>query len=234
MRPLTRCTKLRPRLCRWSAEPDDRRRKIGQLHQYFNFKDFDTDLIRQGRAGSVINAAGALGGQGNRSRPAPRPATTSSAWRKNRGLKIPQLFGRDVIHGYRTVFPINLGQAAAWDPDLAEQAAAVAAREASADGIKWTFAPMVDIGPRRALGPHRRGRRRGPVPGAAMARAVVRGFQGDDFAQPDRLVACVKHFVGYGLAEGGRDYDGGELSDATLRDVYLPPSRRRWKLAPAH
>jgi beta-glucosidase len=199
--------------------------KIGQLHQYFNFKDFDSDLIRQGRAGSVINAAGALGGQGQSARSAASAEACNTIQRlaQESRLKIPQLFGRDVIHGYRTVFPINLGQAAAWNPALAEEAAAVAAREASADGIKWTFAPMLDIARDARWGRIAEGAGEDPFLGAAMARAVVRGFQGDDFAQPDRLVACAKHYVGYGAAEGGRDYEGAELSEATLRDVYLPP-----------
>ena len=197
--------------------------KIGQLHQYFNFKDFDSDLIRRGGAGSVINAAGALGGQGQSASTSAETCNHIQRLAQESRLKIPQLFGRDVIHGYRTVFPINLGQAAAWDPALAEQAAAVAAREASADGIKWTFAPMVDIARDARWGRSAEGAGEDPCLGAAMARAQVRGFQGEDFAQPERLLACVKHYVGYGTAEGGRDYDGGELSEATLRDVYLPP-----------
>ncbi len=199
--------------------------KIGQLHQYFNFKDFDSDLIRRGGAGSVINAAGALGGQGQAAHGATSAEMCNHIQRlaQEARLKIPQLIGRDVIHGYRTVFPINLGQAAAWNPELAEQAAAVAAREASADGIKWTFAPMVDIARDARWGRIAEGNGEDPVLGAALARAAVRGFQGDDFSQPERLVACAKHYVGYGLAEGGRDYEGAELSEATLRDVYLPP-----------
>src|ERR1700682_384421 len=99
--------------------------KIGQLHQYFNFNDFDSDLIRQGRAGSVINAAGALGGQGQSASTSAEVCNQIQRLAQESRLKIPQLFGRDVIHGYRTVFPINLGQAAAWNPDLAEAAAAV-------------------------------------------------------------------------------------------------------------
>src|SRR5262249_1188979 len=117
--------------------------KIGQLHQYFNFKDFDSDLIRQGRAGSVINAAGALGGQGQSAGTSAEVCNHIQRLAQESRLKIPQLFGRDVIHGYRTVFPINLGLAATWDPALVEEASATAAREAAADGIKWTFAPMV-------------------------------------------------------------------------------------------
>jgi len=197
--------------------------KIGQLHQYFNFNDFDSDLIRQGRAGSVINAAGALGGQGQSASTSAETCNHIQRLAQESRLKIPQLFGRDVIHGYRTVFPINLGQAAAWNPELAEAAAAVAAREASADGIKWTFAPMLDIARDARWGRIAEGAGEDPFLGAAMARAVVRGFQGDDFSNPERLVACAKHYVGYGAAEGGRDYEGAELSEATLRDVYLPP-----------
>ena len=197
--------------------------KIGQLHQYFNFKDFDGDLIRQGRAGSVINAGGALGGQGQSASTSAETCNHIQRLAQESRLKIPQLFGRDVIHGYRTVFPINLGQAAAWNPPLAEEAAAVAAREASADGIKWTFAPMLDVSRDARWGRIAEGAGEDPFLAAAMARAVVGGFQGDDFAQPQRLVACAKHFVGYGAAEGGRDYEGADISEPTLRDVYLPP-----------
>ena len=197
--------------------------KIGQLHQYFNFKDFNSDLIRRGGAGSVINAAGALGGQGQSASTSAETCNHIQRLALESRLKIPQLFGRDVIHGYRTVFPINLAQAAAWNPALAEEAATVAAREASADGIKWTFAPMLDIARDARWGRIAEGAGEDPFLGAAMARAVVRGFQGDDCSQPERLVACAKHYVGYGAAEGGRDYEGAELSEATLRDVYLPP-----------
>jgi beta-glucosidase len=197
--------------------------KIGQLHQYFSFEKFDPQVIRQARAGSVINAAGALGGQGQSASTSAEVCNHIQKLALESRLKIPQLFGRDVIHGYRTVFPIPLAQAAAWNAELAEQAAAVAAREASADGIKWTFAPMLDIARDARWGRIAEGNGEDPLLGARMARAIVHGFQGDDFAQPERLVACAKHFVGYGLAEGGRDYEGGELSEATLRDVYLPP-----------
>jgi beta-glucosidase len=197
--------------------------KIGQLHQYFAFGQFDPEIIRQGRAGSVINAAGALGGQGQSASTSADVCNQLQKLAQESRLKIPQLFGRDVIHGYRTVFPIPLAQAAAWSPELAEQAAAVAAREATADGIKWAFAPMLDIARDARWGRIAEGNGEDPLLGVNLARAVVRGFQGDDFAQPDRLVACAKHYVGYGTAEGGRDYESGELSEATLRDMYLPP-----------
>src|SRR5579859_1988822 len=197
--------------------------KIGQLHQYFAFDKFDPEVVRQGRAGSIINAAGALGGQGQSASASAEVCNQLQKLAQESRLKIPQLFGRDVIHGYRTVFPIPLAQAAAWNPALAEQAAAVAAREASADGIKWTFAPMLDIARDPRWGRIAEGNGEDPLLGSGVARAVVHGFQGDDFAQPDRLVACAKHYVGYGTAEGGRDYEAGELSEATLRDVYLPP-----------
>ena len=199
--------------------------KIGQLNQYFARGSFDPEMIRRGKAGSVINAAGALTGQGGS---ASASAETCNAIQKlalESRLRIPQLFGRDVIHGYRTVFPIPLAQAAAWNSELAEQAAAVAAREATADGIKWTFAPMLDIARDARWGRIAEGNGEDPVLSSAIAAAVVRGFQGDGLASPDRLIACAKHYVGYGSAEGGRDYDSGEISEPTLRDVYLPPFR---------
>ena len=197
--------------------------KIGQLHQYFSFGNFDPELIREGRAGSVINAAGALSGQGHTGSTSAEVCNGIQKLALESRLKIPQLFGRDVIHGYRTVCPIPLAQAAAWNPHLAEQAAALAAREASADGIKWTFAPMLDIARDARWGRIAEGNGEDPFLGQCLARAVVRGFQGDDYAHPERLVACAKHYVGYGTAEGGRDYEAGELSEPTLRDVYLPP-----------
>jgi beta-glucosidase len=197
--------------------------KIGQLNQYFSWGHFDPDIIRAGKAGSVINATGALSGQGSSRSPSAEACNYIQHLALESRLKIPQLFGRDVIHGYRTVFPIPLAQAATWNPDLAEQAAAIAAREATADGIKWTFAPMLDIARDPRWGRIAEGNGEDPLLGSRIAAAVVRGFQGDDLSQPDRLIACAKHYVGYGSAEGGRDYDNGEISEPTLRDIYLPP-----------
>ncbi|MEN4011244.1 MAG: glycoside hydrolase family 3 N-terminal domain-containing protein [Chloroflexota bacterium] len=199
--------------------------KIGQLNQINPGGDFDPALLRQGKAGSLINASGALTGQGFSDSGS---ADVSNHFQKlalESRLQIPLIFGRDVIHGFRTVFPIPLAQAAAFDPDLARQAASVAAREATSSGIKWTFAPMLDIARDPRWGRVAEGSGEDPLLGVQMAAAVIKGFQGDDMSAPDRLVACAKHYVGYGAAEGGRDYENGEISEPTLRDIYLPPFR---------
>jgi beta-glucosidase len=138
-------------------------------------------------------------------------------------LKIPLLFGLDVIHGYRTIFPVPLAMAASWDPALYERVDAIAAKEARAAGIHWTFAPMVDIARDARWGRIVEGAGEDPYLGAAMAAAQVRGFQGPKLGTPDRLLACAKHFAGYGAADGGRDYDPSYLSDTQLYNVYLPP-----------
>jgi beta-glucosidase len=138
-------------------------------------------------------------------------------------LKIPTLFGLDVIHGYRTIFPIPLGLAASWDPAVAERAAEVAAKEARAAGVHWTFAPMLDIARDARWGRIAEGAGEDPYLGSAMAVAQVRGFQGPYLGAPDRLLACAKHFAGYGAADGGRDYDPVYLPEGLLRNVYLPP-----------
>jgi beta-glucosidase len=138
-------------------------------------------------------------------------------------MHIPLLFGLDVIHGYRTIFPAPLAMAASWDPKMVEQAQAVAAKEARADGFAWTFAPMVDIARDPRWGRIIEGAGEDPFLGAAMARAQVKGFQGDDLSSPDHVLACVKHFAGYGAADGGRDYDSSYISDDLLWNVYLPP-----------
>lgn len=138
-------------------------------------------------------------------------------------LGIPLIFSRDVIHGHRTVFPIPLGQAAAFNTELARGSAEIAAREASAEGVRWNYSPMVDIGRDPRWGRVAEGYGEDSYLASQMAAAVVQGYQGDDLSLPERIAACVKHFVGYGAAEGGRDYDSAELSDKTLREVYLPP-----------
>jgi len=136
---------------------------------------------------------------------------------------IPLLFALDVIHGYRTIFPVPLALAASWDPIVAEQAQAVAAKEARAAGIHWTFGPMLDIARDARWGRIVEGAGEDPYLGAAMAAAQVRGFQGDDISDPERVVACAKHFAGYGASEGGRDYDPVYLSEAQLRNIHFPP-----------
>ena len=140
-------------------------------------------------------------------------------------LRIPLIFGLDVIHGYRNIFPMPLAMAASWDPSLVERAQTVAAREARAAGIHWTFAPMVDIARDPRWGRLIEGAGEDPFLGAAIARAQVRGFQGPFVGSPGHVLACAKHFAGYGAAEGGRDYDSVYLSDTELFNVYLPPFR---------
>ncbi len=137
--------------------------------------------------------------------------------------KIPLLFALDVIHGYRTIFPVPLAMASSWDPSVAELAQAVAAKESRAAGLHWTFGPMLDIARDARWGRIVEGAGEDPYLGAAMAAAQVRGFQGTDLADPERVVACAKHFAGYGYSEGGRDYDPVYLSEAQLRNTVLPP-----------
>ena len=191
--------------------------KLGQLQQLDgegngNFRPEHVDLVRKGLLGSTLNVRGA-----QRTNQLQRVAVTESR------LKIPLLFGFDVIHGYRTIFPIPLGEAASWDPDLAERSAAAAALEANNAGVRWTFAPMVDIARDPRWGRISEGAGEDPFLGAAFARHRVLGFQGSDYGKPDKILACAKHWVAYGAAEGGRDYNTTDLSENTLRDIYFPP-----------
>ncbi len=137
-------------------------------------------------------------------------------------LHIPLLFALDVIHGYRTIFPVPLAMAATWDPSLVEQASRVAAKEATAEGIRQTYSPMVDIARDARWGRIVEGAGEDPCLGSALAAAYVRGYQGN-LSDPQSMVACLKHYVGYGAAEAGRDYNTTEISERTLRQVYLPP-----------
>jgi beta-glucosidase len=138
-------------------------------------------------------------------------------------MKIPLLFGFDVIHGYKTIFPIPLGEAASWDMAAIENAAKVAANESAAAGLHWTFAPMVDISREPRWGRIMEGAGEDTYLGCEIAKARVLGFQGDGFANADRVVACVKHFAGYGAPIAGKDYNTVDMSERTLRQVYLPP-----------
>jgi beta-glucosidase len=190
--------------------------KLGQLQQLDgegngNYRPEHLDLARKGLLGSVLNVRGAA-----RTNELQRAAMESR-------LKIPIIFGFDVIHGYRTVFPVPLAEASSWDPAIAERAEGVAAAEARAAGIDWTFAPMLDIARDGRWGRIVEGAGEDPFLGAAMARARVRGFQGGDYSAPDKVVACAKHWVGYGAAEGGRDYNTTDIPEGTLRNVYFPP-----------
>ena len=138
-------------------------------------------------------------------------------------LHIPVLFGLDVIHGYHTIFPAPIAMASSWDTKMVEDAQSVAAQEARAAGIQWTFAPMVDIARDARWGRMVEGAGEDPYLGAAMARAQVMGFQGRQLGAADRVLACVKHFAGYGAADGGRDYDSSYIPEELMWNVYLPP-----------
>jgi beta-glucosidase-like glycosyl hydrolase len=194
--------------------------KIGQLVQYSAGQptgpgtgrtDYD-DMIVRGQIGSLFNVVD----------PHEINKYQKTAMEKSR-LHIPILFGLDVIHGFKTEFPIPLGLASTWDPAIVEKASRVAAIEASADGIRWTFSPMVDIARDARWGRMAEGAGEDPFLGSAMAAAYVRGYQGARLDAPDSLAACAKHYVGYGAAEAGRDYNTTEISEHTLRQFYLPP-----------
>ena len=194
--------------------------KVGQLVQYSagqptgpgtGRSDYQ-EMIAKGEIGSLFNINTAK--EVN--------AYQHLAIEKSR-LHIPILFGLDVIHGFRTEFPIPLALASTWDPNLIEQTARIAAREASASGIRWTFSPMVDIARDARWGRITEGAGEDPYLGSAIAAAYVRGYQGLRLDSPDSIAACAKHYVGYGAAEGGRDYNSTEISEHTLRQFYLPP-----------
>lgn len=196
--------------------------KVGQLVQYSAGQptgpgtgrtDYE-DMIAKGQIGALFNISTAR----------ETNAYQRIAVGKSR-LKIPLVFALDVIHGFRTIFPVPLALASTWDPALVEQAARVAAREASATGIRWTFSPMVDIARDARWGRMTEGAGEDPFLGSAMAAAYVRGYQGARLDAPDSLAATAKHYVGYGAAEAGRDYNTTEISEHTLRQVYLPPFR---------
>jgi len=138
-------------------------------------------------------------------------------------LGIPLLFGEDLIHGWRTTFPIPLAEACTWDPELAQRNAAIAGKEARASGINWTYSPMVDVARDARWGRIAEGMGEDPYLSAALAAAKVRGFQGTDLSSPHSVAACVKHYVGGGAAIGGREYNNIDMSERTLREIYLPP-----------
>lgn len=191
--------------------------KVGQMTQRACFEHDRADAeaaVRAGRVGSFLNAPGLEA----------RNELQRIAVEESR-LGVPLLFGRDVIHGYRTIFPIPLGQSASFDPELVAAAAAAAAAEAAAAGIDWTFAPMVDIARDPRWGRIAESLGEDPHLASSMGAAMVRGLQGDDPAAPDRVAACAKHYVGYGAAEGGKDYNTTHIPEQLLREVYLPPFR---------
>jgi beta-glucosidase len=168
--------------------------------------------VRAGRVGSFLGVHGA-----QYTREMQRLAVEQSR------LGIPLLFAHDVIHGFRTIFPVPLAEASSWDPEAVQRSARVAAVEGTAAGLHWTFAPMVDIARDPRWGRIVEGSGEDPYLGSVMAAARVHGFQGADLAAPDTMIATAKHFVAYGAAEGGRDYNTADISEQTLWDVYLAP-----------
>jgi beta-glucosidase len=194
--------------------------KVGQLAQYSSGAptgpstgnpDYP-NMISRGEVGSLFNLDSAHAAN----------EYQHLAVDKSR-LHIPLLFGLDVIHGFRTTFPVPLALASTWDPSIVETYARIAAQESSAAGVRWVFSPMVDISRDPRWGRIVEGAGEDPFLGSVMARAYVRGYQGKKLNDKESVAACVKHFVGYGAAEGGRDYNTAEISEHTLREIYLPP-----------
>ena len=194
--------------------------EIGQLVQYSagqptgpgtGRSDYN-DMLARGQIGALFNISTA-----KETNTYQRVAVEKSR------LHIPVVFGLDVIHGFRTEFPIPLGLASTWDPAVVEQASRIAAREAAATGIRWTFSPMVDIARDARWGRIAEGAGEDPFLGSVMAAAYVRGYQGERLNAPGSIAACAKHYVGYGAAEAGREYNTTEISEHSLRQFYLPP-----------
>ena len=186
--------------------------KLGQLSQVNGGGHDLHDAIRAGRIGSVLNEVHL-----DEVNELQRLAVEESR------LGIPLLIGRDVIHGFKTIFPIPLGQAASWDPELVRKAAAVAAMEAASSGVNWTFAPMIDITRDPRWGRIAESLGEDSYLCGTLGAAMVRGFQGDDLAARGSIAACAKHFAGYGAVEGGMDYSSANIPEGELRNVYLPP-----------
>ena len=169
-------------------------------------------LVREGRCGSVFNIKSF-----EETERLQRIAVEESR------LGIPLLIGADVIHGFRTTYPISLAQACSWNPALVKQAAEVAAQEARMSGVEWTFSPMIDVARDGRWGRVSEGYGEDPYANAVYGVAAVEGYQGDNLADSRRVAACLKHFVGYGASEAGRDYVYTEISRQTLWDTYMPP-----------
>jgi beta-glucosidase len=198
--------------------------KVGQMNQYNGFWDatgpapeagdskFKYDHLKSGKVGSVLNVTGAENVRGMQ----------ETVVNESR-LGIPLIFGLDVIHGHKTLSPIPLAEAASWDLEAIERSARIAATEASARGINWTFAPMVDISRDARWGRVMEGAGEDPYLGSKIGAARVRGFQGDNLSDDNTIAACAKHFAGYGFAEAGKDYNTAEISMTTLYNIVLPP-----------
>ncbi|HTC21831.1 MAG TPA: beta-glucosidase BglX [bacterium] len=189
--------------------------KIGQMTQYAPWKSTEDKIkgeTAQGGVGSLLNVYGAKNAN----------EYQKIAVEQTR-LHIPLLFGLDVIHGYKTIFPIPLAEDCAWNPELLEKCAGVAAQEAAAAGVRWTFAPMVDVSREPRWGRISEGSGEDPTLGSILAVARVHGFQGQHLNDPGSIAACAKHFVGYGAPVAGREYNTTDMSEVTLREVHLPP-----------
>ncbi len=196
--------------------------KAGQLVQFSGDKltgaktsrpkEEHIDLVRQGMIGSFLNVFGA-----EITRKIQKVAIEESR------LKIPLIFGLDVIHGFKTTFPVPIAEASSWDPELVKLSARMQAEEASSAGVHWTFSPMVDIARDPRWGRIVEGSGEDPYLGSLMSAARVKGYQGENLSDEKTIVACAKHYAAYGGAEGGRDYNTVDISERTLRDVYLPP-----------
>ncbi|HEY2640777.1 MAG TPA: glycoside hydrolase family 3 N-terminal domain-containing protein, partial [Streptosporangiaceae bacterium] len=169
------------------------------------------DEVRSGEVGSVLDLVGVA-----------NINQVQQAALQSR-LHIPVIFGLDVIHGYKTIFPVPLGEASSWDPAAVGNDASISASEATADGIKWTFNPMVDVSRDPRWGRVVEGSGEDPFLGSAMAAAKVRGYQGSAFSAPDKMAATVKHFGAYGAVQAGREYNTTDMSEQQLRNIYLPP-----------
>lgn len=198
--------------------------KVGQMNQYSGFWDATGpapaegdaknkyEHLKKGWVGSVLNVRGAK-----------QAREMQKMVVENSRLGIPLIFGLDVIHGHKTLAPIPLGEAASWDLEAIRKSAEVAAREASAVGINWTFAPMVDISRDARWGRVMEGAGEDPYLGAKIGVARIKGFQGDDLSDPHTIAACAKHFAGYGFAEAGRDYNTVDVGTSTLYNIIFPP-----------
>lgn len=187
------------------------REKIGQMNQVSGGYGL-MDMAAAGEVGSILNCVD----------PVEINAVQKAAVEESR-LGIPLIVSRDVIHGFRTIFPIPLGQAATFDPEIVERGARVAAVEACASGVRWTFSPMLDVARDPRWGRVAEGSGEDPYLTSLMGMAMVRGYQGDCLGEESSMAACIKHFAGYGAAEGGRDYNSTMISERSLRNTYLPP-----------
>ena len=186
------------------------REKVGQMNQ-LSGGAWLAETAAKGEVGSILNCVD----------PAEINAVQRAAVEESR-LGIPILVSRDVIHGFRTIFPIPIGQAATFDPAIVEKGARIAAVEATASGVKWTFSPMLDIARDPRWGRVAEGAGEDPYLDVQMGVAMVKGYQGEDLSDPTSMAACIKHFVGYGAAEGGRDYNSTMISERSLRNTYFP------------